>query len=289
MARLRSTSPIMIDGDRPLGHLAKLAYLGANAVRNRALGRSGGLSLERFGGADQATIAGTPSPSRLLCERHLASIEWAKFSQSAGGIRMHDMGCGSGRAGRLVAAAAGSSIRYRGFDVRKDPAWEASRAGSEMTVFDGVDFAGTIRPGDNLFFSQSAAEHIPSDLEYFSAVARACDTASGPTLQMHYLPAASCLRLYLFHGFRQYPIGALARLAALQASDAKCAAVALGGPAAIELHWRWITRPLLSRQPDQREVDPVGYRAALSAAIESDVRATPSAALFWAFIVRRRF
>ncbi len=277
----------MIDGDRPLGRFAKLAYLGANALRNAAAFRPGPLRVERFHVGDPSAITGTPSPSRLLCERHLVGVDWRTFARAAGGIRMHEMGCGSGRAGSLVAAAADTPIRYRGFDVRTNPAWATPADGAEMAVFDGADFARTIGSQDNFFFSQSAAEHIPGDLDYFTAVARACAAAIGPTLQIHYLPAAACLRLYLFHGFRQYPVGALARIAALQAPDARCTAMALGGPAAINLHWRWITRPLLARRPERRMVDPAGYRAAMAAALAADEGAAPSAALFWAFVVRR--
>ncbi len=283
----RATSPIRIDGDRPLGRFAKLAYLGANAFRNAATGRPGDLATERFLAGSGGPIAGMPSPSRLLCERHLGAVDWAAFAQVAGSIRMHEMGCGSGRAGRLVAQAAAMPVGYRGFDVRANAAWAAPMDGARMAVFDGRDFAGTIDPSDNFFFSQSAAEHIPTDLDYFAAVATACAAAAGPTLQIHYLPAAACLRLYLFHGYRQYPAGALARLAALQAADARCTAVALGGPASVALHWRWITRPPLCGGKDRRETDPDGYRAALAAAVAADDRAVAAHALFWAFVVRR--
>ena len=280
----RATSPIAIDGDRPLGRFAKLAYLGANAVRNIVADRPGALATARFSVGGIGAFTGTPSPSRLLCERHLAGFDWPSFAQAGGGIRMHEMGCGSGRAGRLVAHAAARPIGYRGFDVRANAAWATPMEGARMSVFDGSDFARTIDPSDNFFFSQSAAEHIPADLDYFVAVARACATAAGPTLQIHYLPAAACLRLYLFHGFRQYPAGALARLAALQPPGARCMAVALGGPASIALHWRWITCPLLTRKSDRRNVDPEGYRAALSAAIAADDHAPPAGPLFWAFV-----
>ncbi len=285
----RATSPIRIDGDRPLGRFAKLAYLGANAVRNVVADRAGALATERFSVGEVDAFTGTPSPSRLLCEQHLAGFDWVSFARAAGGIRMHEMGCGSGRAGRLVARAATIPIRYRGFDVRANPTWAAAMDGASMATFDGSDFAGTIGPFDNFFFSQSAAEHIPADLDYFAAVANACAVAAGPTLQIHYLPAAACLRLYLFHGFRQYPAGALARVAALQAPGARCTAFALGGPASVALHWRWITRPLLARKPDRRSIDPDGYRAALAAAIEADDHAPPVGPLFWAFIVRTGF
>ncbi len=283
----RSTSPIAIDGDRPLGRFAKLAYLGANAARNALAGGSGALARARFDGAPSGTITGTPSPSRVLCERHLAAFGWAAFARSAGGIRMHEMGCGSGRAGRLVAAAAGIPIAYRGFDVRANATWTEPMDGAHMLVFDGRDFAATISPVDNFFFSQSAAEHIPADLDYFSAVARACAKASGPTLQIHYLPSPACLRLYLFHGFRQYPAGALADIAALQAPGTRCTAVALGGPASVALHWRWITWPLLRGRADRRNAEPDAYRAALAQALAADDGAPARHPLFWAFVVER--
>ena len=111
--------------------------------------------------------------------------------------------------------------------------------------------------------------------------------APGPTLQVHYLPAAACLRLYLFHDLRQYPAAALRRIAALQAPDARSAAVALGGPACADVHWRWITLPMIRRRPDRRAADPRGYARELAAAIASDASAPPGKAMFWAFVVRR--
>lgn len=281
-----STSWLRVNGDAPLGRVGKLAYLSGNALRNAVLARPGALAIENFVPADPDPRAGTPSPSRALCEAHLAAAGLAEFARVAGGIRMHEMGCGSGRAGWMAAAAAGGPIRYRGFDVVARESWSTPSPGASFATFDGADFAATIAPDDNFFFSQSAAEHIPADLDYFAAVARACAAASGPTLQIHYLPSAACLRLYLFHGYRQYPAGALARLAALQPAGARISAVALGGPAVVALHWRWITWPALCRRPDRRGVDPDGYRAALRAAVARDARHVTDAAMFWAFVVR---
>ncbi|MBM3519040.1 MAG: hypothetical protein FJX56_14490 [Alphaproteobacteria bacterium] len=186
-----------------------------------------------------------------------------------------------------MAALVGAALRYRGFDVQRHPAWDDPMPGARLATFDGDDFAGTIAPDDNFFFSQSAAEHIPNDLDYFAAVAGACARSDGPTLQIHYLPAPACLRLYLFHGLRQYPAGALGRLAALQAPDARCTVVALGGPAAIDLHWRAITWPMLRRRKDGRTTGPEAYRQALVDAVAADGGAPPHRSMFWAFIVRR--
>ncbi len=282
-----STSRLRLNGDGVLGLAGKLGYLAGNALRNAVLDRPGALSVERFAPADLGGIAGTPSPSRALCEAHLATFDWGEFAHAAGGIRMHEMGCGSGRAGALVTAASSQAIRYRGFDIAARESWARPAPQASFAAFDGRDFAGTIAPGDNFFFSQSAAEHIPADLDYFSAVARACAAASGPTLQIHYLPSAACLRLYLFHGYRQYPAGVLARLAALQPGDARVSAVALGGPAAIALHWRWITWPALCGRPDRRAADPEGYRAAFRAAVAADAAHLSGAPAFWALVVRR--
>jgi hypothetical protein len=286
---LRSTSWLAIDGDRRLGPVVRVGYLAGNALRNALSRAPGGLALERFAGAATRADEAAPSPSRLLCEHHLASIGLEGFAAAAGGLRMHEMGCGSGRAGRLASAAAGAPIRYRGFDVARRAAWDEPMPGASMAVFDGEDFAGTIAPDDNFFFSQSAAEHIPGDLAYFEAVARACARAPGPTLQVHYLPSAACLRLYLFHGLRQYPLAALRRIAALQAPDARSVAVALGGPACAAVHWRWITLPMIRRRPDRRAADPRAYARELAAAIAADAAAPPGKAMFWAFVVRRGF
>ncbi len=282
-----STSRLRLNGDGVLGLAGKFGYLAGNALRNAVLDRPGALTVERFVPADLGAVAGTPSPSRALCEAHLAAIDWAGFAHAAGGIRMHEMGCGSGRAGALVTTALGRTIRYRGFDVAARESWARPAPQACFAAFDGRNFAGTIAPDDNFFFSQSAAEHIPADLDYFTAVARACAAAPGPTLQIHYLPSAACLRLYLFHGYRQYPAGVLARLAALQPADARVSAVALGGPAAVALHWRWITWPALCRRPDRRTVDPEGYRAAFQVAVTEDAACLSGVPAFWALVVRR--
>lgn len=282
-----STSALRLNGDAPLGRAAKFGYIAGNLLRNAALGRPGALAVRPFAPCDLTGLKGAPSPSRALCEAHLASFDWTAFARAAGGIKMHEMGCGSGRAGALVAEAARTAIRYRGFDIAAHPSWAQAAPGATMATFDGANFPATVAPDDNFFFSQSAAEHIPADLDYFAAVARACAAAARPTLQIHYLPSAACLRLYLFHGYRQYPAGALARLAALQPAGAEVSALALGGPAAVALHWRWITWPALRGRPDGRTVDPEGYRAALRAAVTRDAAAGAGAPAFWALVVRR--
>ena len=284
-----STSRLRLNGDAPLGLAGKLGYLGGNALRNLARILPGALAVERFAPADPGFIAGTPSPSRALCEAHLATVGLAEFARVAGAIRMHEMGCGSGRAGRLAAAAAGTAIRYRGFDVAARDSWSMPPPGAAFATFDGADFAATIAPDDNFFFSQSAAEHIPADLDYFTAVARACAASPGPTLQIHYLPSAACLPLYLFHGYRQYPAGVLALLAESQPMGARVTAVALGGPAAVALHWRWITWPVLRGRLDRRDIDPAGYRVAFRAATKLDASRGRGAPAFWAFVVRTGF
>ena len=63
--------------------------------------------------------------------------------------------------------------------------------------------------------------------------------------------------------------------------------MALGGPACADVHWRWITLPMIRPPPDRRAADPRGYARELAAAIASDASAPPVKAMFWAFVVRR--
>jgi SAM-dependent methyltransferase len=261
-----------------------------NSVRGESRARRRGFQARRVPFAFNAPV-GTPSPGRAISESFLDAYPWSRFLDACGRPSIHEIGCGSGRAAEFLSVRMGTAIDYAGADIKPHALWQTlsqANASWKFSVFDGINFSATIPPNANFFYSQSAAEHIAADGDYFAAAAQAC--AKVPvSLQIHFVPAPASLRLYGLHGFRQYPPDRLAELGALQSSRTRWVAFAIGGPSCTALHVEWIGDCLTGYRADRRAVDPEGYRSALAAAALADMTSEPSRPIFWAFVCETGF
>lgn len=283
-----------VSGDKSLGVLERVRYfagnLANNVLRGNVRARRRGFQARRMP-FPFSMPSGTPSPGRAISESFLDSYPWNAFVTACGRPSIHEMGCGSGRAAENLSVRMGVEVDYAGADIKPHELWPhlAKRHESwNFSVFDGVDFSATIPPRANFFYSQSAAEHIEADGDFFAAAARACNKVP-VSLQIHFIPAPICLRLYGQHGFRQYPSDRLVELGALQSAQTAWAAFAIGGANCAALHAKWIGDCLSGYRTDRRAADPEGYRAALSAAVSADLNAEPSHPIFWAFVCETGF
>ena len=102
-------------------------------------------------------------------------------------------------------------------------------------------------------------------------------------LQVHIVPAPAALLLYLWHGYRQYGVAALADR--FRARGARV--FALGGAASWLLHFLWITLPETVLRARLRRAFPRAYTTLLRLAFRLDGR-LPSCPLGYAVVSPRR-
>jgi SAM-dependent methyltransferase len=269
-----------LNGDANLGLNDRLRYLAGNLRRNLRPRRAS-LEVSRWPAPDRLrrhAAPGASSPLRVLSEAFIR--DELPRQRPPGEVAVLDIGCGSGRLAALLAEA-GYRGRYTGVDA-------ADRFAAD--AFTGPDFRMTFAHGDahdarldgpfDLVCSVSALEHIAEDGRLLDRLEGMLSPAG---LQVHIVPAPAALLLYLWHGYRQYGVAALA-----DRFGARGARVfALGGAASWLLHFLWITLPETVLRARLRRAFPRSYAALLRLALRLDAR-LPSCPLGYAVVSPRR-
>jgi hypothetical protein len=229
------------------------------------------------------------SPSRALSDLFWMQLPWARMQEEMGEIHIVDTGCGSGRYGiELQHDSGGHIASYAGLDELPHADWPdvmKEYPFIKLQQADSAQFASFIPADTNLFISQSAIEHFPEDLTYFRQLRDFNAEHPRPIVQIHLFPSAACLRLYRFHGVRQYTprtVSAITRLF----PDSLCTLFELGGAACNALHWNYITKPILFEGGrDRRDTETAAYIKELHSAMDADAhnKGGPS---FYAFIIQ---
>ncbi len=236
-------------------------------------------------------LPGTPSPSRAFSDLFWMRLPWAEIKQEVGRLNVLDLGCGSGAyAGKLASWSGGRVERYTGVDLLDRAEWSQVSAAYPFATFKTADveqIAAQVPAETNVIVSQSMLEHVRDDRAAVAALCSYADRVSHPVVHIHLVPSAACLRLFLWHGYRQYTPRTLAALSDCCA-DSDRAIVGLGGSACNALHWKFITRPLLVNHVDLRDTKTAEYRHELEAAIEADVRRPQRSPAFYALVVHSR-
>lgn len=248
-----------INGDNRLDVADRLVYLWRNFWRNLTP-RTSGLN-GQFWQPPRDIQLGTFSPGRCMTEgfikKHLPSLMTRRE------ISVLDVGCGSGRTSGLLAAA-GFSGRYVGVDV--DNRFSPDLLPDETFEFrfihgDAHDLEGE-GPFD-LIISISALEHVDNDIALISHLGTM--QASGG-LQVHFVPAPAGLLVYLWHGYRQYSLAAIADGFGTAGVDV----YRLGGFLSFALHFLAITGPEILFSVSLRKRWPKLYHALLAWSLRHD-------------------
>lgn len=280
-----------MNADTGLRSWRKFAYLGANAARDITPGSR--MPFERFAPEvshdEWMTLDAEASMGRKWSNLFWWSLPWDEYSRRLGPLHMVDIGCGKGGYGPRFAGWAGSALAsYRGMDPspknqdrwtaisKEEPRCSFVRAGAE-------DILNILDERTNLIISQSSLEHIHGDLKLIRDISAWAESTGRPVMQIHIVPAAAALPLYLFHGIRQYPLRSLSTLA--QVGDGWDVLVfALGGRASLALHWRAVTWPhLILRRKDRRLES--WYQEASWNAFQKDCGSHRGPTMFWALMM----
>ena len=242
-----------LSGDVRLTPAQRLAWLAANAGRNLRAGRA---ALR----ADAAKVAlpasGTvpSSPARALTDAFLLAELPRLLPRRQ--LNVLEIGCGSGSFCALLSRLGFAGF-YTGLDIgdRFNSAPVPGFA-KRFVQQDALTYEGD--GAWDLIYSNSALEHIPAEQH----LARRLGARLAPGgLQLHIVPAPWALPLYLWHGYRQYPLAALAQ----RFDPARTEVYRLGGPVAFLVHFLCITVLETVLRVPFRRLLPGVYRALLRA------------------------
>lgn len=207
----------------------RLRYLALNLVRN--LRRSDQVPRCRAFCMDRPPrTPAIASSGRVLTEAFLGD-EWPKLLPT-GDIRLLEIGCGNGSLTKLLTEL-GYQGSYVGVDVQDR--FDRSVGSGFKREFVCAD-AHNLELGDqfDLVISISALEHIPNNCRLIQRLSGFV-ASGGP--QLHFLPSAWSLPVYLWHGYRQYSLAGIEE----RFDVGRAMVYSLGGMASFLLHFTFIT------------------------------------------------
>jgi SAM-dependent methyltransferase len=243
----------------------------------------------RITAADWDLLTPTDSPARKLSDLFWMKLPWDAVSYELGSIRILDIGCGSGRYGAQLQRFSKDLIAtYVGIDPVEAPTWTEVKNRYPFIELHQRN-AEELDPGTlgscNFIMSQSCIEHVKNDLSLFENIASLANRSRKPLIQVHLFPSSACLKLYLTHGVRHYTPRTVSKITRLFHHNSRCTLVELGGAASNAVHWKYLTRPLLAGNQDQRFVLPDEYDRESRLAIAEDATLAAGQPTFYALVI----
>jgi hypothetical protein len=233
-----STSVHKINADHDLGLIGKVLFLIANLANNSLFPNAVDefLNVRDFSPEisqeDWNKLPVKSSPIRKLSDLFWLKLPWDLVESEVGGINMVDIGCGSGNYGVIFLSFSNGRIsKYTGLDTKFNQNWKVLEERSGIFTFKKANSASILShiPEDtNVIISQSAVEHFDEDLSFFLQVRDFILRNTNNTIQIHLLPSSECLKLYLFHGVRQYTPRTVSKIARIFSSFSYCVLFRLG-------------------------------------------------------------
>jgi len=293
---MKSTSIHTLDADKGLGRRLRRVWFLVNWLNNNLFSNLSDPSVtirdfiadvsdENWSQTDTKS-----SPSRKLSDLFWLQLPWEMIRTEVGTINILDIGCGSGNYGvKLQSWSKDRVASYTGIDVLSHDNWTALAETHPRFCFrrvDGSDVSRYIPDEATLIISQSAIEHIRHDLLYFRVLREFARRTSRSIIQIHLFPSSACLRLYSFHGVRQYTPRTVSYITRLFRGFSYCRLYRLGGRECNQLHWEFITKPLtIDKIGDLRDTQTEEYDRRLRLAIAADNRKKHCDPSFYALVI----
>lgn len=275
-----SSSIHRLNADTGLGKAARVLWWGANWLNNKYRPNNApNLLRDQFRPvlchSDLKGDDRKQSPSRLMSNLFFKQFDWTGVRSELGDINVFDSGCGKGALAKRINALIGGFSNYHGLDIIEQPEWAELKQSGLPVTFDIGDAARVkdfIPKDANLFVSQSSLEHFPNDLDFFRQIRDHVNMTSNNVIQIHLFPSGACLRLYGFHGLRQYTPRTVTKFAKMFASSNSYSVLYdFGGRHINDLHYEFITKPIRSLGIDRRDTETDLYHYELVRAIEADL------------------
>lgn len=293
----KSTSIHNINADKRIGFIGGMLHFLLNFINNffPHIKIDSDLNFRSFKiknlSKDFDSVDRLASPGRVLSEIFLMEFPWERVVKELGEINVLDIGCGSGIYGEMLSLYSENRIsRYFGIDIVERPEWKLlekrHRNFSFNRITGDVIESKSIPEGTNLFFSQSALEHL-NDLQYFEQIKTYADKYKKPIIQVHLVPSAVGLKIYPLHGIRQYTPRTISKLTGLFKDCSYSILYALGGKNCNGLHFSAITIPsIISKIKSQKKLsEQEGYWEKLKTAIKNDNDCLHNNPTFYALII----
>jgi len=203
------------NSDTGLNHFEKILWMIVNWINNHwfPAWTDSNLSLGHFNpvitkDSWDETYETMTSPSRTLSQIFMLKLPWQEICAELGNIHVLDIGCGSGNnAIRLLRWSENMISTYVGIDLKRRNNWNKvvdTFSNSLFVETDVADVVNCFKFETNFIFSQSSIEHFTDDIKLFHDIHTFVRQSSKPVIQVHLLPSSVGLRLYRWHGVRQY-------------------------------------------------------------------------------------
>ena len=231
------------------------------------------------------------SPSRLLCNAFWNSLNYKNLEfQLKSKLNFFDIGCGSGEYGNFFKKISKDSFgSYFGLDIYKHNKFPShfkhkldNAENSYRHISDQVNF----------IISQSALEHIEKDITTIELITNKLQYNEKPFIQIHLVPAAKSLWLYLCHGWRQYSYKNLSSITynLEKKFSVKCSLVPLGGNLCFWAHFKSITVPLIYNKSILKRkkwewFKNKGSERKIINAVSKEINLNSLSPLFWGLII----
>jgi hypothetical protein len=284
----------LINGDNITGIKNKILYF-SQCYFNHKRGSSFELKIKNINLKKNNYKEYLGTPGRRLSDMFWCSLNWKNISNELNNkINILDIGCGNGNYGLLYQSLLTSNFNsYTGLDIYKNKKFP----NRFNHIIDMAENADKHINGHNLITSQSALEHIEHDFEALSKITNKLSKLKKPFLQIHLVPAASCLWLYFWHGWRQYSkknLGTLSK-SLQKENDIDFQVVPLGGFYSFIVHFLLITVPTLlfrflnlnKKKDHMDEKSLTSYFTKKSISIEHR-KAAQKNPLFWAILITNK-
>lgn len=292
--QVKSTSIHSLNADKGLNHLEQSLWLFYNRLNNHLfpnVHRS--LNIRNFNvdlsEKNWNQTYPKSSPSRKLSDLFWMQLPWDAVRSELEKIHVLDVGCGSGNYYPRLQDFSGNQLAsYTGVDISPHENWGTLKekyAGVQFQTLNSNDIRAAIPQNTNLIVSQSAVEHFEQDLTFFDQLRTFIKQTSKNVIQIHLLPSRACLKLYGFHGVRQYTPRSLSRITESFYEFSYAVVYKLGGSECNRLHWNFIGEPLFTGKPDLRNTETERYEKELRQAISKDNEQPGSDPSFYALVI----
>ena len=240
------------------------------------------------------------SPARKLSDLFWLKLPWDKIRKELSEIHVLDTGCHSGAYGlKVMDWSRGNIATYTGIDLYEHDDWKKLEERYPNFRFYQCNANNILRyipEGTNFFMTQSALEHFDEDLLFFEQIRDYILSCQGSVIQVHLFPAGSGLRLWRFHGVRQYTPRTVSKISRLFDGFSYAVLYRLGGKECIRLHYEFITKPRHGEHlwqykhgiSDFRELKTQEYERRALKAIEHDIKSPQKAPVFYALVIHSR-
>ena len=279
----RSTSINYLNGDDPgrMLWIEKKMYFILNKINNSYQPDkiNNNLITKRFAPSKLEThwqeLEETGTPSRKLCDLFWMDLPWNKIKSQLGQINIFDSGCGNGEYAKKISNWSNNRINsYTGIDMISHSNWASLMDVNNSFNFymcDYINLENYLKENTNLFITQSSIEHFRYDITFFNYINSFIEKNKRSTIQIHIFPSAPCLRLYGFHGYRQYTKRKASIIFDIFKKNSIGILFELGGKICNDLHYDFITKQYNNRLPEKRNIATNEYNTLLKKAINSDL------------------